>query len=249
MRRLLGLLKLHALRPGRSLGQKAPSYLETRWPACHGRDLLTRYQSTSSAATAANLDRDLDLIHKIELRVGRIQDIQVHPEADGLFVEQVDVGDAAPTAAPAATTPDGSVSNGDASSSPQRRLRTIVSGLTKFYGAQELKDRHVVVVCNLKPRKFKGIKSEGMLLCGFKDDMVEVLDPPAGSQPGDQVWAESCDPNVKPETVLNPKKQVFEQCQPHFSIREDGVAVYKGAALKTQKGVVTIKTLRSGGIS
>lgn len=35
-------------------------------------------------------------------------------------------------------------------------LRTVVSGLAKYIPLEQLRDRNVVVVCNLKPSKFKG---------------------------------------------------------------------------------------------
>ena len=43
--------------------------------------------------------------------------------------------------------------------------RTVVSGIAKHYAPQELVDRQVVLVSNLKPAKLRGILSEGMILC------------------------------------------------------------------------------------
>ena len=43
--------------------------------------------------------------------------------------------------------------------------RTVVSGLVQFAPREELQDRLVVVLCNLKPQKMRGIESQGMLLC------------------------------------------------------------------------------------
>lgn len=62
-----------------------------------------------------------------------------HPEADSLYVEKIDVGEAEP--------------------------RTVVSGLVQFVPKEELQDRLVVVLCNLKPQKMRGVESQGMLLC------------------------------------------------------------------------------------
>jgi tRNA-binding EMAP/Myf-like protein len=46
------------------------------------------------------------------------------------------------------------------------------------------------VLCNLKPRNMRGIKSHGMLLCASNDahDAVEPLDPPAEAPVGERVW-------------------------------------------------------------
>lgn len=48
----------------------------------------------------------------------------------------------------------------------------------------------VVALLNLKPRKMRGIKSEGMLLCASNDGkaVVEPLCPPEGALPGERVW-------------------------------------------------------------
>lgn len=43
--------------------------------------------------------------------------------------------------------------------------RTIVSGLVNFVSIEEMKDRDVIVLCNLKPAKMRGIESCGMVLC------------------------------------------------------------------------------------
>lgn len=43
--------------------------------------------------------------------------------------------------------------------------RTIVSGLVQFVPQEEMQDRLVVVLCNLKAAKMRGIESAGMVLC------------------------------------------------------------------------------------
>ena len=68
--------------------------------------------------------------------------------------------------------------------------RTIVSGLVQFVPLEEMQQRQVVVLCNLKPRNMRGIKSHGMLLCASNDahDAVEPLCPPEGAAVGERVW-------------------------------------------------------------
>ena len=44
-------------------------------------------------------------------------------------------------------------------------VRTIVSGIAKYYTPEEMVGKSVVVVFNLKPAKLRGIESQGMLLC------------------------------------------------------------------------------------
>lgn len=47
-----------------------------------------------------------------------------------------------------------------------------------------------MVICNLKPRNMRGIKSHGMLLAASDEPhlVVEPLAPPAGAKPGERVW-------------------------------------------------------------
>lgn len=92
----------------------------------------------------------------LDLRVGKILSVEKHPEADTLYVESIDVGEGEP--------------------------RTIVSGLVNFVPQDEMQDRDVVVICNLKARNMRGIKSHGMVLCASDEahENVEPLVPPAG---------------------------------------------------------------------
>ena len=42
------------------------------------------------------------------------------------------------------------------------------TGLVNFVPIDEMKDRLVVVLCNLKPAKLKGVESKGMVLCSSR---------------------------------------------------------------------------------
>ena len=91
-----------------------------------------------------------------------------HPDADALYVEQIELGDA--------TGP-----------------RTIISGLANFVPLEEMQGKLVAVLCNLKPQKMRGIMSEGMVLCGSNADHtgVEILEPPEGSEVGEHLFLDS----------------------------------------------------------
>jgi len=47
-----------------------------------------------------------------------------------------------------------------------------------------MQERNVVVICNLKPRNMRGIKSHGMVLCASDaaHENVEPLSPPEGAK-------------------------------------------------------------------
>lgn len=135
----------------------------------------------------------------LDLRVGFIEKAIKHPEADKLYVSTMNVGEEQP--------------------------RTICSGLVAHYKLEEMQQRYVVVFCNLKKVKMRGIDSQGMVLCSSKEDKVEFVNPPPGSKPGDKIFVETY--NGTPEKLLNPKKKIWETLQPHFTTDEDFNVIYK----------------------
>lgn len=170
-----------------------------------------------AATTAANDDGPVD-ISRIDLRIGKIVDVQKHPDADSLYLEKIDLGEPAP--------------------------RTIVSGLVKFVPIEEMQNRIVVVMCNLKPAKMRGITSEGMVMCASTPEKVEVLSAPPGSVPGDLVHCEGY--ARAPDAQLNPKKKIFETVAPDLRTNDDLIACYKGAALNVPgKGPIKAQTLKN----
>ena len=63
--------------------------------------------------------------------------------------------------------------------------RTVASGIAKFYTPDELVDKTVILVSNLKPATLCGIQSEGMILaadCGEDIKVIFLDDIPAGSK-------------------------------------------------------------------
>lgn len=144
-------------------------------------------------------------ISRLDLRIGKILDVSLHPDADALYVEKIDCGDA--------TGP-----------------RTVISGLVKHVPINEMKDRLVVVLCNLKPAKMRGILSEAMVMCASSSEKVELLVPPANVKPGDRLVFEKYP--GEPDQQLNPKKKIWEQVAPDIKTNEDGVAFYKDCEFK-----------------
>ena len=69
-----------------------------------------------------------------------------HPDADKLFCEEINVGEETP--------------------------RQIASGLRDYYSFEDLQDRKVLVVCNLKSSKLVGFVSEGMVLAAKVSDCL-----------------------------------------------------------------------------
>ena len=65
-------------------------------------------------------------------------------------------------------------------------LRTVVSGIARFYTPEAIEGRQVVLVSNLKPAKLKGIKSEGMILCASdaEDKVLKLCTVEPGMEDG-----------------------------------------------------------------
>ena len=87
---------------------------------------------------------------KVEMRTGRISSVEDHPNADKLFVITIEDGPGT--------------------------SRTVCAGLKGIIDASDLLGLNVVYVANLKPRKLRGVLSEGMLLAAEDEDgKVSVL--------------------------------------------------------------------------
>ncbi|KAI2652735.1 Tyrosine--tRNA ligase, cytoplasmic [Labeo rohita] len=172
-----------------------------------------------------NTDEEEAIPSRLDIRVGKVVSVEKHPDADSLYLEKIDVGEEQP--------------------------RTVVSGLVAYISQEQLQDRLVVLLCNLKPQKMRGIESQAMLLCASIEGeprKVEPLDPPEGSAPGDRVFVEGYE-SGKPDDELKPKKKVFEKLQVDLKISDQCVAQWKDQNLMTKLGQITCKTLKGGNIS
>jgi len=73
--------------------------------------------------------------------------------------------------------------------------RQILSGLRKFFTADQMLNRRVAVVCNVKASAMGGISSCGFVLCATKGEgetaQVEFINPPAGAKNGERIFPES----------------------------------------------------------
>lgn len=177
--------------------------------------------ANTKGGKTAEPERPVD-ISRIDIRVGKIVNIEPHPDADSLYVEKIDVGEAEP--------------------------RTVISGLRKFVPQDKLDGALVAVVCNLKPANMRGIKSQGMLLCASDKDhtTVEVLIVPEGSKPGERITSDMfTDP---PDSQLNPKKKIFEKVQTDLTTNAGLEVTYKGELLRTSAGPLLAPSLVNAAI-
>ncbi|ESW08413.1 hypothetical protein PHAVU_009G043500 [Phaseolus vulgaris] len=149
----------------------------------------------------------------LNIQVGLICKAWKHPSADSLLVEEIDVGEA--------------------------KLRQVVSGLAKYFSPEELTNRRVVLITNVKPGKLRDVVSEGLVLCASNEGptVVEPLLPPEGAKIGERISFSGID--GKPEDVLNPKKKQLEKITPHLFTDDKGVATFKGIPFMTSGGPCT----------
>ena len=84
---------------------------------------------------------------RVILKVARITEVEKHPNGDKLYILTLDCN--------------------------EEESRTIVSSIVPFYSAEELEGQNIVLVSNLKPANFRGVKSRGMLLAASDPNAEE----------------------------------------------------------------------------
>ena len=84
---------------------------------------------------------------KLEIKVGKILEVNDHPNADKLYILKVNTGEE----------------------------RVIVAGIKNSYSKEELIGKKIIVVCNLEPREIRGVKSQGMLLAAPEKNEYVLL--------------------------------------------------------------------------
>ncbi len=85
---------------------------------------------------------------KLQIKVAEIIKVEKVPNTKKLYRLQVDIG--------------------------EKKIQ-IVTSLVPYYTEEELQNHKIVVLINLKPMKFRGEFSEGMLLCAETDDERECV--------------------------------------------------------------------------
>lgn len=159
-------------------------------------------------------DKDKELsVSLLKIQIGLIRKASKHPSADSLLVEEIDVGEG--------------------------KCRQVVSGLAKYCSPEELTNRLVALITNVKPGKLRDVVSEGLVLCASNADhtAVEPLIVPEGAKIGECVTFSGYE--GKPEDVLNPKKKQLDKITPNLFTDDKGVATFKGVPFMTSAGPCT----------
>ena len=97
---------------------------------------------------------------KLDLRIGKIVEATVHPNADKLYLLKVDIGE---------------------------KIIQLVAGIRAFYSPEDLKGKLGVILVNLEPREIRGCVSEGMLLAASSTERISVISPREEVEVGSKV--------------------------------------------------------------
>jgi methionine--tRNA ligase beta chain len=92
----------------------------------------------------------LEDFKKFEFRVAEIETVTPHPNADRLYVLGIKVGEV---------------------------RKTLVAGIRKHYGEEELKGKKIIIINNLEPAVIRGVESQGMMLAASEGESLAVVVP------------------------------------------------------------------------
>ncbi len=106
--------------------------------ALHPQQLEASTAVEAGIDIASKAEISYDDFAKLQFQVGEIISCEEVPKSKKLLCSQVQIGS---------------------------QVKQIVSGIKKYYSAEEMVGKKVMVLVNLKPAKLAGVVSEGMLLC------------------------------------------------------------------------------------
>ncbi len=153
------LSKMGLLKSGVKLGQASSVF-----PRLDEKEMLekiygTKEEKKEEAKVEDNLI-DFAAFEKVEIKAGKILEVENVKKSEKLLKLLVDVGDGG---------------------------RTIVSGIAKSYAPEDLKGKTIAVVTNLKPAKLIGIESRGMILAASNGEKHFVLELPESIPAGTKI--------------------------------------------------------------
>mmetsp|Transcript_1088 Transcript_1088/g.1627 ORF Transcript_1088/g.1627 Transcript_1088/m.1627 type:complete len:424 (-) Transcript_1088:62-1333(-) len=147
---------------------------------------------------------------QLELKVGKIIHAERHPESDKLLVETIDIGEVTSEGEPAP--------------------RQILSGIAKYYTPEDIINKMVVVMTNLKPAKLAGLASAGMVMCAKNEAQNElrIVEPPSDAPLGARVALKGCESaQSDPASAAQmKKKKIVESLLPDLAVNNDMEACF-----------------------
>ncbi|MBI3312238.1 MAG: hypothetical protein HYZ88_01770 [Candidatus Omnitrophica bacterium] len=102
----------------------------------------------------------MEQFRTLDLKVARIAEAKLHPNADRLLVLTVETGEA---------------------------KKEVVAGIALHYKPEELLGKQVVLVNNMEPAVIRGVTSEGMILAASGGEILSLVVPERAVPPGSTV--------------------------------------------------------------
>jgi len=156
---------------------------------------------------------------RVILKVARITGVEKHPGGDKLYILTLDC--------------------------KEEESRTIVSSIVPYYSAEELQDQNIVLVSNLKPANFRGVKSRGMLLAASDPEAEEHSTCEVLFAPQFEVGT-----ILQPEGFTTPEGALSFVKADHFFampiVADDGIVKVDGKALGFEGKSLTSKKYLNG---
>ena len=126
------------------------------------KKLATQNNNTTKSEVKCEKIKDLvgfDNFNSLDFRVGKVISAEKVPKSKKLLKLSVDLGD---------------------------HKRTVVSGIAQSYEPEDIKDKEILLLVNLEPRKIMGILSEAMIMCANENGKLTVMES-SGVALGSQV--------------------------------------------------------------
>ena len=101
-----------------------------------------------------------DDFEKLEIITARIENVRNHPNAEKLFILEVDTG---------------------------KTKKELVAGIKNFYVKEDLIGKDIVMINNLEPAAIRGVESKGMLLAVEDEKGISIIMPDRAVKPGSKV--------------------------------------------------------------
>ena len=152
---------------------------------------------------------------RVNFKVAEVVDIKRHPQADKLYILTLDLNEG--------------------------ENRTIVSSIVPYYKEDELLHHKIIIIANLKPANFRGVKSYGMLLAASEKNDTE-------HSTCDVLFADSCEKGecIYPQGTTTPVEYGTYLKPEHFSSLPlrlvDGVATVNSVPLVSERTGQTFKS-------
>lgn len=158
---------------------------------------------------------------RVILKVSEIIQVDSHPGGSFLYILTLNTGDEEP--------------------------RQIVSSIVPFYKPEELLNKHIVLVYNLKPANFRGVRSNGMLLAASDPTVTdketcEVIFAPQ-FEVGTILEPEGFNPPEEELCYVKPDK-FFEM--PLYT--KDGVVELEGKKIGADGKFLTVEIYKNGAV-